>query len=50
MSEDKKKILTEGIEKRGGLNKPPEKPKPNFKPVGQKPSASSDKKPQQKDK
>lgn len=41
MAEDKKKILTEGIEKRGGLNKPPTKPKPNFKPVGQKPSGQN---------
>jgi hypothetical protein len=40
MAQEKKGILSEGIEKRGGLNKPAEKPKPNFKPVGQKPNTS----------
>jgi len=41
MPDDKKKILTEGMEKRGGLNKPPNKPKPNLKPVGQNPSSKN---------
>ena len=38
MTEIKRKILTEGNEKRGGLNKPPQKPKPIIKPYGQKPN------------
>ena len=39
MEGSSKRPLTEGLIKKGGLNKPPTKPKPNLKPVGQgKPS------------
>lgn len=39
MEGSSKRPLTEGMQKKSGLNKPPEKPKPNLKPVGQgKPS------------
>lgn len=42
MADEKKtKIITEGIEKRGGLNKPPEKQKPSLKPKGQNPSKNT---------
>jgi len=35
MEGNSKRPLTEGIQKKGGLNKPPTKPKPNVKPIGQ---------------
>lgn len=41
MEGSSKKPLTEGTQKRGGMNKPPSKSKPNVKPVGQgKPNTS----------
>ncbi len=45
MEGSSKRPLTEGMQKKSGLNKPPEKPKPNLKPVGQgKPNPDNPKK------